>query len=138
MEILLRCFPIILACFLSSSLQAKEQISIGHPILGTWVYQNEACTETYTYSRDGIRHVTAADEIVRAKFQIEKFDGKPNVYLVRDEVIFDNGKPDCQGDSSVMVGSVVDLYIVMDDRPKRISFCLDMALKECFGPFNKK
>ncbi len=129
-----------IACVLTvaqipESLAAKSNSSVQSPVIGSWTFDSNGCEETYHFSADGIRTVTANQEVVKARYQLRALRPQQGLYLITDTVISDNGKPDCSGDTSVMTGDTVQLLMRFQESPKRFSFCFDDALLDCVGPF---
>lgn len=108
-----------------------------HPIIGTWTYTKNECEETYTFNPTGVRISSSNEEIVKAKFDVKLLSKENDIYLVRDEVIEDNGKADCSGSTSNMIGDVVVILLHIQSNPKRFRFCFDKELTKCVGPFIK-
>jgi len=109
----------------------------GHPIIGTWNFDMNGCTETYEFLPDGTRNCTSAEEIVQAAFIIASQPLDSGFYKMTDRVIKDNGKRDCSGSTKDMTGDVVDLYVKFNPRMDQIVFCFDQSFDKCFGPFRK-
>lgn len=109
-----------------------------HPILGSWSYYMDGCEEVYTFKVDGIRIANSRDEIVKAKYEIKTISEIDGVYWLRDEVIEDNGLPDCSTSTRNMTGDVVEVFVKIESNPNRFKFCFDESLKRCVGPFIKK
>ena len=109
----------------------------GHPIIGTWSFDMNDCTETYEFLPDGTRNCTSAEEVVQAVYRISAKPLESGFYRITDKVIKDNGKRDCSGSTKDMTGDVVDLYIKFNQQMNQILFCSDESLDKCFGPFRK-
>jgi hypothetical protein len=122
----------------SATINAEQPKYANHPIIGTWTYIKNGCAETYTFTQNGIRISTSRDEIVKAKYDVKTISKEKEIYLVRDEVLEDNGKADCSGSTEKMIGDIIVILLHIQDNPKRFSFCFDKELKECVGPFIKK
>ena len=127
-----------MATQVSATLSTSNNTVVYHPIIGTWTYTENGCDETYTFNSSGIRVSTSNEEIVKAKYEVKTYSKEKNIYLLKDEVLEDNGKADCSGSTSNMVGDVVVVLLYIQDNPKRFNFCFDKELKDCFGPFIKK
>jgi hypothetical protein len=110
----------------------------GHPIIGTWSFDIDGCTETYEFLTDGTRNSTSDKEVVQAAYTISAKPLDSGFYKIKDRVVKDNGQRDCSGSTKDMTGDVVDLYVVFNPKMDQIIFCMDESLNRCFGPFLKK
>ncbi|MGR6502889.1 hypothetical protein [Shewanella sp. Koi 1] len=109
----------------------------GHPIIGSWTMTKNSCEEKYTFTDDGFRRVKSNEELVKAKYEISDISPEKGIFLLKDTVLEDNGRPDCSGSTSVMVGDVVEVLLFIQSDPERFSFCFDPNLESCYGPFLK-
>ena len=110
----------------------------GHPIIGTWSFEMNNCTETYEFLTDGTRNSTSAEEVVQAAYVISANPSDKGFYKITDKITRDNGKRDCSGSTEDMTGDVVELYVLFNQKMDQIVFCLDESLERCVGPFRKK
>lgn len=110
---------------------------LDHPILGTWAYEKNGCDEKYEFTADGFRFVESNEELVTAIYEISDIVSEKGVYLLKDTVIEDNGKPACSGSTSDMTGDVVELLILIQHELERFTACFDPGLTICIGPFVK-
>lgn len=131
---LLVIFFVLHGCSTNMSIDSDE-VYVGHPIIGSWVYTVNNCNETYTFRENGSRLSTSNEEVVTARYEISSVNELNNTFLLKDEVLQDNGKVDCSGSTSVMTGDVVEVLLFIEQSPDRFSFCFDTQLKNCFGPF---
>ena len=114
------------------------QVYKGHPIVGTWVHSINGCDEKFEFTNTGIRIVHSNLEIVKARYDISSISSDDGIYLLKDTVIEDNGKPDCSGSTNDMTGDVVEVYLFIEDSPERFSFCFNQQLGNCVGPYIRK
>lgn len=134
-------FFTFLSMFLIHKVQAVESVDpvfMGHPIVGTWVRDKSGCLAQFTFKPNGTRLVQANQEIVKARYHISDISRENGIYLLRDTVLEDNGKPDCSGSSSDMTGDTVEVLLFIQSNPTRFSFCFDEQLKQCIGPYVKE
>jgi hypothetical protein len=109
-----------------------------HPIIGTWRFDMNGCTETHEFLPNGTRNCTSAEEIVQASYTISAEPLQSSFYKITDKVIKDNGKKDCSGSTADKTGDVVTLYVKFNPQRDQIVFCFDESFDRCFGPFLKK
>lgn len=129
---------VLLAALAGCGNQAKVHDSpdySGHPIIGSWSFDNNGCTETFIFSPDGVRHVTSNKEIVEASYRISTSPSDKGLYKLEDKVLKDNGKQDCSGSTSDMTGDMVTIFVSFSTRKDKIMFCLNENGSNCFGPF---
>lgn len=118
--------------------EEAEGIYAGHPIIGVWDYDIDGCIESYEFLPDGTRNVKSNEEIVKASYTISEEKSERGFYKLRDEVLQDNGKPDCLGSDSDGTGDVVELYISFNAAEDQFVFCMEENHDGCFGPFRKR
>ena len=137
-----RFLIVTVAIFLSACSTIKNKydapIYEGHPIVGTWIYSKNGCNEQYEFTATGSRLVHSNQEVVKAIYEVTNVDKERGVYLLKDTVIEDNGKPDCSGSTSDMSGDVVEVLLFIQNFPDRFSFCFNQQLTNCVGPFVKQ
>ena len=113
-------------------------VSPDHPIVGTWqvLAPGTACTETYTFRKNGTKRSQSAGEIQESKFAISSKPSAAGYYKLTDTVVESNDKLDCSG-SSTPVGDTVSVFVRFEQGLKVFSFCYTEAKDKCVGPFKR-
>ena len=128
---------ILLGCSVTTNKTNTKNIN--NPLIGSWSYTHpeNGCIETYIFLENGIRLSKSHLEKVKAKYSIQSISKDKNLYLLTDTVLKDNAELDCTGSNMDMTNDKVQLYLTIKENPKQFTFCTDMSLKTCVGPFIK-
>ena len=116
-----------------------NKTNIDNPLLGSWsyTYPKNGCIETYKFLPSGIRLSKSNLEKVKAKYSIQSISKDKNLYLLTDTVLEDNALQDCTSSTMDMTNDKVQLYLIIKENPQQFTFCTDISLKTCIGPFIK-
>lgn len=110
----------------------------GHPLIGLWVVEvpGTSCQETYEVRPDGTMSVTSGSQAVETRFQVSSRPTPQGFYAWLDQVVYDNGQPDCLGGRGEP-GHLVLNYLWFDRSGREFLLCEDESLDSCVGPFRR-
>lgn len=106
-----------------------------HPIVGTWIFAvpDTDCEETYYVRQDGTTLVTSGLEVAESVYEIDDEPSAKGFYKNTDQIVKDNGKPDCSGEIT-KPGARVTNYIRFHPSSNMMIICKAESLDACFGP----
>jgi hypothetical protein len=90
-----------------------EPTASGHPIIGTWslLVPGTACKETWQFFPDGTSHNVSGSEVSTSNYEIIDWPNLSGYYVLTDTIRETNGKPDCNG-GTTLAGDRVVLYLI--------------------------
>lgn len=104
-----------------------------HPIVGTFRYRDERCTETHSYRSDGTSTSISGEERLESHFRIAPQALPNGVYRYVTRIIQTNSVRDCWGNVTP-VGHQVVRFVGFRNGFRSLWLCWDEAGTDCFGP----
>ncbi|MCU0869309.1 MAG: hypothetical protein MUF30_06825 [Burkholderiales bacterium] len=106
--------------------------------MGVWRLEvpGTQCHEIYTFHTDGTGFVTSAGQVARTHFAIDDQPSAGGFYRWVDQIVDDNGKPDCTG-AVMEIGHVATNFIFLLTPGDAFVICRDASLDRCLGPLRR-
>lgn len=110
----------------------------GHPLVGLWEIEvpGTSCLETYEVRPDGTMSVSSGSQAVESHFLVSSRPTRLGFYAWVDQVVYDNGLPDCLGGRGE-AGQVALNFVWFDRSGREFLLCDDESLDACVGPFRR-
>lgn len=120
----------------SATTSLKTPLPAIHPLIGSWRIDLKSanCHEIYNLRADGTSTVTSGEEVSENEFDITLLPSMAGYYKWVDQIVKDNGKPDCMG-SIMEVGHVATNYILLHPSGKAFLMCQEENMTKCIDPF---
>ena len=135
MRILIQFSLGVIAAALAIVTQAAP-LPAKHPLIGTWQLDllNGSCHEVYQIRSDGTVFITSGQEVAESVIELSENPNANGFYLWSDELVTDNGKPDCMGNITE-VGHKASHFILLHPSVNMFLLCSKETMQTCFGPF---
>lgn len=116
--------------------QAATVLRADHPVIGTWRLDlpDGRCHEIYRIRRDGTTLVTSAAEVAETEFEVSDQPDAQGFFNWSDQIVRDNGQPDCSGEVTP-VGQRVIQRLIFNPAGDMFLMCLPDHPQRCIGPF---
>jgi hypothetical protein len=110
-----------------------------HPLVGTWSWSvfGGKCVETWQYRADGIMLGTSGEAVTEWTYVVSPQAGPDGFYKVGQNLMRENGKKDCSGDSAQEPGASATAYLQLNPARDRYISCKGESLAACFGPLRR-
>jgi hypothetical protein len=116
-------------------------VAIKAPALaGAWVWRlkEPACTEVYTFRRDGTVHVVSADETTENTFELADRAEPSGRFRFSMTTTSDSGGRDCAATTDDSTGKSATLYLLFNPAGDAFVMCTEPTGMACLGPLRRR
>lgn len=116
----------------------KKKVYEGHPIVGTWEWQqSENCREIYMYFADGTLVSLSGDRRYRDDFALSGVKDQPGLYRLKGISRINSDGLACSGSTEDTVGQEYEVFVAFNEEFESMIVYYEIEMQTGFGPLTR-